>query len=79
MASSSFLRVSERSRLVTLLLSLLICLGMCGVHRIYAGKVVTGVIQFLTAGLCGIWQIIDIILILLGKFQDKEGNVIARW
>lgn len=79
MASPSFFRVSERSRMVTFLLSLLLCLGICGVHRIYAGKVMTGIIQFLTAGLFGIWQVIDIILILLGKFRDKEGNVITRW
>ena len=79
MATTSFFRVSGRSRLVTLLLSLLIFFGICGVHRIYAGKVITGIIQFLTVGVFGIWQIIDIILILLGKFRDKQGDVITRW
>ncbi len=79
MASTSFFRVSGRSRLVTLLLSLLIFFGICGIHRIYAGKVITGIIQFLTVGVFGIWQTIDIILILLGKFRDKQGDVITRW
>ena len=33
---------SPRSRFTTLLLSLLILCGFGGVHRIYAGKVITG-------------------------------------
>ncbi len=67
---------SPRSRLVTLLLSLLICCGFGGVHRIYAGKVITGLLQFVTCGGFIIWQVIDIIRIILGCFDDKEGRVI---
>ena len=67
---------SPRSRLTTLLLSLLIFCGFGGVHRIYAGKVATGVIQFLTCGGFVIWQVIDIIRIILGCFDDKEGKTI---
>ncbi len=67
---------SPRSRFTTLLLSLLIFCGVGGVHRIYAGKVVTGIIQFLTGGGFVIWQVIDIIRIVLGCFDDKEGKTI---
>lgn len=67
---------SPRSRFITFLLSLLICCGFGGVHRIYAGKVITGIIQFATAGGFLIWQIIDILRIVLGCFDDKEGRVI---
>lgn len=67
---------SSRSRFTTLLLSLLIFCGIGGVHRIYAGKVVTGIIQFLTGGGFVIWQVIDIIRIVLGCFDDKEGRAI---
>ncbi len=67
---------SPRSRFTTLLLSLLIFCGIGGVHRIYAGKVVTGIIQFLTGGGFVIWQVIDIIRIVLGCFDDKEGRTI---
>lgn len=67
---------SVRSRTVTFLLSLLILCGCGGVHRIYAGKVITGIIQFATAGGFFIWQIIDIIRIILGCFDDKEGRSI---
>ena len=67
---------SPRSRFVTFLLSLLIFCGFGGVHRIYAGKVITGIIQFCTGGGFVIWQVIDMILIVLGCFEDKEGKTI---
>lgn len=40
-------------------------LGICGVHRIYNGKVITGIIWFFTLGLLGIGQLIDLVLIPL--------------
>ncbi len=67
---------STRSRMVTFLLSLLIFCGFGGVHRIYAGKVITGIIQFVTAGGFFIWQFIDMLRIILGCFDDKEGRTI---
>lgn len=67
---------SDRSRLICILLWFLCFFGFCGVHRIYAGKVFTGILQFITLGLCGIWQLIDLICILLGCFEDSEGRPI---
>lgn len=67
---------SPRSRFTTLLLSLLICFGIGGVHRIYAGKVISGILQFATCGGFIIWQVIDILRIVLGCFDDKEGRTI---
>ena len=62
--------------LVVFLLS--IFLGSLGVDRFYVGKIGTGVIKLLTAGGCGIWWLIDWIMILAEKFTDKDGNVIRR-
>ncbi len=67
---------SPRSRFTCFLLSLLILFCVGGVHRIYAGKVITGIIQFATCGGFIIWQVIDIIRIALGCFDDKEGKTI---
>jgi TM2 domain-containing membrane protein YozV len=49
-----------------------LCLvGLCGVHRIYNGQMVSGVIWLLTGGLCGIGQIIDLFLIP-GMVEDAN-------
>lgn len=69
--------VSEKSRLVTLLLC--IFLGWLGVHRFYTGKIGTGILWLLTAGLGGIGTLVDMIMILVGSFKDKEGNVVSNW
>lgn len=67
---------SEKEWLVTLLLCLF--LGGIGVHRFYAGKIGTGILQLITMGGCGIWTLIDLIMILTGNFKDKDGNVIQN-
>jgi len=51
--------------------------GYLGVHRFMAGKKGTGVAMLLTLGGLGIWQIIDIVMLALGKFKDKEGRPIV--
>ena len=52
-------------------------LGYLGVHRFMAGKIGTGFAMALTLGGLGIWQIIDIVMLALGKFKDKEGRPIV--
>lgn len=67
---------SEKEWLVTLLLSLF--LGTIGVHRFYVGKIGTGILQLITLGGCGVWTLIDIIMIVTGNFKDKDGNIIQN-
>ena len=47
-------------------------------HRFYVGKIGTGILYLLTAGLFGIGYLVDFIKILCGKFTDKDGNAIRR-
>jgi hypothetical protein len=68
---------SPKSRLVAFLLCFLV--GVFGVHRFYVGKIGTGVFQLLTFGGLGIWTFVDLILIVLGEFTDKEGRKITVW
>lgn len=67
---------SEKDWLTTLLLCLF--LGGLGVHRFYAGKIGTGILQLITLGGCGIWSLIDLIMILTGNFKDGQGNPITN-
>jgi TM2 domain-containing membrane protein YozV len=56
----------------------LVCffLGILGIHRFMVGKIGTGILQLLTLGGLGIWTTIDFIMIIFGKFKDKQGKVI---
>ena len=53
--------------------------GVFGVHRFYVGKIGTGLLQLFTIGGLGIWAMIDLIMIIVGAFKDKEGRVIVEW
>ncbi|WP_188188132.1 TM2 domain-containing protein [Nonomuraea sp. SYSU D8015] len=62
------------------LVAVLLCffLGALGVHRFYVGKIGTGILQLVTLGGLGVWVLIDFIMILIGKFTDKQGQPLAK-
>ena len=67
---------SDKDWLTTLLLCLF--LGGLGIHRFYVGKTGTGILQLTTLGGCGIWSLIDLIMIVTGSFSDKDGYAIKN-
>jgi TM2 domain-containing membrane protein YozV len=67
---------TQKDWLTTLLLC--IFLGGLGVHRFYTGHTAIGVVQLLTLGGCGIWALIDLIMIITGDFKDANGLPLLR-
>ena len=62
------------------LTALLLCIfvGVLGVHRFYVGKIGTGLLMLFTGGGCGVWWIIDLILIANGSFNDSNNMPLIR-
>ena len=74
--NSNSISSSQQDWLVALLLCLFI--GVIGAHRFYVGKIGTGLLMVFTLGGLGIWTFIDLILIIVGKFKNKDGEVLSR-
>jgi len=55
-------------------------LGGLGLHRFYVGKIGTGILWLalfvFAPGLGFLAALVDLILIVMGKFRDKEGNLL---
>lgn len=64
-------QTGNKDFMATAMLSLFV--GWLGVDRFYLGKVGTGLLKLLTFGGCGIWYLIDLILVLTGAQTDKNG------
>ncbi|TDJ61599.1 MAG: NINE protein [Nitrospina sp.] len=65
---------SDKSFVTAILLCLF--LGGLGVHRFWVGKKGTGFLMLLTLGGLGLWSLIDLIMIIMGRFTDSQGRKI---
>ena len=64
----------EKKWMVALLLSWFV--GGFGVDRFYLGYTGLGILKLLTGGGCGVWAIIDMIIIGMGRAKDADGNTL---
>lgn len=62
------------------LTTLLLCffLGGLGIHSFYTKRTGIGVAQLLTLGGCGIWALVDLIMILVDSYRDGYGRPLVR-
>ncbi|MBO4838681.1 MAG: TM2 domain-containing protein [Lachnospiraceae bacterium] len=75
-AASETARVSTRSKWIAFVLCLL--LGRWGIHRLYAGKIGTGLLYMATKGFGFAGVVMDLILILTNNFTDGEGRPLRK-
>lgn len=66
---------SDKQKIVAALLCWF--LGVVGAHRFYLGHTGIGLAQLFTLGGCGLWTIIDFIMILTGSVKDAEGRELS--
>ena len=67
---------SDKDWLATLLISFFV--GWFGIDRFYLGYTGLGILKLITFGGCGIWYVVDLILIAMGKLDDSQGRPLRR-
>lgn len=62
----------QKEWIVALLLSIFV--GTLGIDRFYLGYIGLGILKLVTAGGCGVWWLVDLILIVMDKLPDAQGQ-----
>ena len=52
-------------------------LGFVGADRFYTGSWGLGFLKLITAGLGGVWCVVDVVLLLMGTYKDGDGATIT--
>lgn len=67
---------SDKDWLTTLVISFFV--GWFGIDRFYLGYTGLGILKLITFGGCGIWYIVDLIMIAVGNLDDSEHLPLRR-
>ncbi len=69
-------RKAPYDRNIVIILCLLGFVGFAGLHRMYVGRIKSGILWFLTGGLFSIGTFYDIYKIFTNEFEDNDGKLI---
>ena len=72
------INISEKRILPTFLLFIVLSWPF-GAHRFFLRRHASAILFIITIGGCGIWWIIDFILIVTGSMKDDEGKLVKLW
>ena len=72
------INISEKRILPTFLLFLILSWPL-GAHRFFLKRYASAILFIITIGGCGIWWIVDFILIVTGSMKDDEAKLVKRW
>lgn len=65
---------SDKEWLTALAISFFV--GIFGIDRFYLGHIGVGIAKLLTLGGCGIWAMIDVVIIAMRKVTDSQGRAL---
>lgn len=52
-------------------------LGFVGADRFYTGSWFLGFLKLITGGFGGVWWVVDIILLLMGTYEDGDDVIVT--
>ncbi len=72
------MNISEKRILPTFLLFIVLSWPF-GAHRFFLKRYASAILFIITFAGCGIWWIVDFILIVTGSMKDDEGKLVTLW
>ena len=70
---------TSKKRILPTFLLFLVLSWPLGAHRFFLRRYASAILFIITIGGCGIWWIIDFILIVTGSMKDDKGKLVNQW
>ena len=71
--------ISQKKRTLLTFLLFIVLSWPLGAHRFFLRRYASAILFIITIGGCGIWWIVDFILIVTGSMKDDQGKLVKLW